>query len=116
MKQYTRRAALAAGVSGLAGLGLAQQKVPFDSRFNIPVAPEGLAHRKLPDLPLEFDTGEGQRIRVTAVTRALEYPFSATFLPDGTMLVTERAGRLRTIRNGRLDPNPVAGGPASFWA
>ena len=27
------------------------------------------------------------------------------------MLVTERAGRLRIIRNGVLDPQPVAGVP-----
>jgi glucose/arabinose dehydrogenase len=53
---------------------------------------------------------------VVAVTRALEYPWSLTFLPDGTMLVTERAGRLRVIRNGVLDPQSVAGGPASYWA
>ena len=38
------------------------------------------------------------------------------FLPDGSMLVTERAGRLRIIRNGVLDPKPVAGTPASYWA
>ena len=31
------------------------------------------------------------------------------------MLVTERAGRLRIIRNGVLDPKPIAGAPASFW-
>jgi glucose/arabinose dehydrogenase len=100
---------IAASVSG-------QQKVPFDKTFNIPVAPNGLAGRKLPKLPIEFDTGEGQRIRVVAVTRDLEYPWSAAFLPDGSMLVTERAGRLRIIRKGVLDPKPVAGGPASFWA
>ena len=93
-----------------------QQDVPFDKRFNIPVAPTGLAGRKLPKLPLEFDTGEGQRIRVVAVTREVEYPFSLAFLPDGSMLVTERAGRLRIIRKGVLDPKPVAGGPASYWA
>jgi len=94
---------------------LAQQNVPFDKTFNIPVAPTGLAGRKLPKLPMEFDTGEGQRIRVAAVTRALEYPFSLAFLPDGNMLVTERAGRLRIIRNGVLDPKPV-GGPPSYWS
>ena len=92
-----------------------QQNVPFDKTFNIPVAPTGLAGRKLPKLPLEFDTAEGQRIRVVAVTRALEYPWSLAFLPDGNMLVTERAGRLRIIRNGVLDPKPV-GGPPSYWA
>jgi aldose sugar dehydrogenase len=97
-------------------VGFAQQNVPFDKTFNIPVAPTGLANRKLPKLPLEFDTGEGQRIRVVAVTRDLEYPWSLAFLPDGSMLVTERAGRLRIVRNGVLDPKPVTGGPASYWA
>jgi glucose/arabinose dehydrogenase len=91
-----------------------QQTVPF--KGGIPVAPSGLAGHKLPAKPVEFDTGEGQRIRVSAVTRALEFPWSLAFLPDGTMLVTERAGRLRVIRKGVLDPQPVAGGPASYWA
>ena len=50
------------------------------------------------------------------VTKALEYPWSAVFLPDGNMLVTERAGRLRIIRKGVLDAKPIAGGPASYWA
>jgi glucose/arabinose dehydrogenase len=92
----------------------AQQKVPFQN--GIPVAPAGLAGRKLPDKPVEYDTAEGQRIRVAAVTSALEYPFCIAFLPDGSMLVTERAGRLRIIRKGVLDPKPVAGGPASYFA
>ena len=33
------------------------------------------------------------------------------FLPDGGILVTERPGRLRIVRNGVLDPNPIAGVP-----
>jgi glucose/arabinose dehydrogenase len=94
-----------------------QQTVPFDKTFNIPVAPKGLAGRPLPKLPMEFDTAEGQRIRVSAVTTGLEYPFSIAFLPDGGgMLVTERAGRLRLIRDGVLAAQPVAGAPSSFWA
>jgi aldose sugar dehydrogenase len=98
----------------LSPLAPGQQKVPFEK--GIPVAPQGLAGRKLPKLPLEFDTAEGQRIRVVAVTTALEYPWSLAFLPDGSMLVTERAGRLRIIRNGVLDPQPIAGLPASYFA
>jgi glucose/arabinose dehydrogenase len=94
--------------------GSAQQKVPFAG--GIPVAPLGLANKPLPKLPMEFDTGEGQRIRVSAVTTAVEYPWSIAFLPDGSMLVTERAGRLRVIRNGKLDPQPVPGGPAARFA
>ncbi len=102
--------------------GAGQQKVEF--RGGIPVAPSGLAGHTLPAKPVEFDTGEGQRIRVSAVTRALEYPWALAFLPDPstplgaggvTMLVTERAGRLRVIRNGVLDPQPVAGAPVSYW-
>jgi glucose/arabinose dehydrogenase len=97
-----------------AAIGSGQQKVPFDK--GIPVAPSGLAHRPLPKLPMEFDTGEGQRIRVVAVARGLEAPFSIAFLPDGDMLVTTRTGQLRIIRKGVLDPKPVAGTPASYWA
>jgi glucose/arabinose dehydrogenase len=94
--------------------GVGQQTVEF--RNNIPVAPTGLAGKPLPDKPVEFDTGEGQRIRVVVVTRALTNPWSLAFLPDGSMLVTERIGQLRIIRKGVLDPKPVAGAPASYWA
>src|SRR5438270_8010183 len=95
-------------------LALGQQKVPFQN--NIPVAPTGLAGRALPDKAIEFDTAEGQKIRVVVVTKALEYPWSIAFLPDGAMLVTERAGRLRIIRNGVLDPKPVPGVPEAYFA
>jgi glucose/arabinose dehydrogenase len=33
------------------------------------------------------------------------------FLPNGDMLVGERPGRLRVIRDGRLDPTPIGGLP-----
>jgi glucose/arabinose dehydrogenase len=56
------------------------------------------------------------KVRVSAVARGLENPWSIAFLPDGSMLVTERAGRLRIIRNGVLDAQPVAGGPMAYGA
>jgi len=98
----------------LSMVSVAQQTVPF--RNNIPVAPTGLANRPLPKLPMEFDTGEGQRIRVVQVAKGLAFPWSMAFLPDGAMLVTERTGKLRLIRNGVLDPQPIAGVPASKYA
>jgi aldose sugar dehydrogenase len=45
------------------------------------------------------------------VTKGLSHPWAMAFLPDGTMLVTERPGRVRIIRDGKLDPTPVAGVP-----
>ncbi|CAH1664103.1 PQQ-dependent sugar dehydrogenase [Chelatococcus asaccharovorans] len=40
------------------------------------------------------------RLTVETVARDLDHPWSVAFLPDGRMLVTERAGRLRLIGNG----------------
>lgn len=97
----------------VAASAVSQQKVPFKN--GIPVAPTGLEARPLPDKPVVFDTAEGQKIRVVVVTKALEYPWSLAFLPDGGMLVAERVGQIRIIRHGVLDPTPVAGGPASYW-
>ena len=49
--------------------------------------------------------------RVVTVAEGLEIPWSITFLPDGDMLVTERPGRLRIIRDGVLLPDSVPGVP-----
>jgi aldose sugar dehydrogenase len=95
-----------------ASLLLSQQNVPFQN--GIPVAPQGLAGRKLPLKPVVYDTGEGQRIRVSVVTSKLENPFGMAFLPDGAILITERKATLRIVRNGVLDPKPIEGGPVGF--
>ena len=110
------RIPLALAFIALAGsqLGAGQQTVPFQG--GIPVAPSGLTKRALPDKPLEFDTAEGQKIRVAVVSKALSYPTSMVWLPDGSMLVGERTGRLRVLRNGVADPQPVAGMPAAYFA
>jgi glucose/arabinose dehydrogenase len=49
--------------------------------------------------------------RQVVVADGLDHPWSIAWLPDGTALVTERPGRLRAIRNGRLDPAPIGGLP-----
>jgi aldose sugar dehydrogenase len=85
------------------GPALAQQR---------PAAPPiGLPHVALGDGPFIIDTAEQHKIRVVVVTRGLSHPWSLAFLPGGNMLVTERAGRLRMIRDGVLDPQPLTGLP-----
>jgi glucose/arabinose dehydrogenase len=68
----------------------------------IPRPPLGLG-------PFIFDTAEQHKIRVVVVTKGLTHPWGLAFLPDGSMLVTERAGQLRVIRDGVLDPKPIPG-------
>ena len=53
---------------------------------------------------------------VETIASELDFPWGLTFLPDGDMLVTELSGSLRIIRNGQLDPKPVAGVPAVYRA
>lgn len=50
--------------------------------------------------------------RVVTVAEGLVNPWSMAFLPGGDMLLTERPGRLRIVRNGRLLPDAVPGVPA----
>jgi aldose sugar dehydrogenase len=64
----------------------------------------------LPDTPAVVDTVEG-KIRVVPVTKGLSHPWSLAFLPDGRMLVTERSGQIRVIRDGVLDTQPLSGVP-----
>ncbi len=52
--------------------------------------------------------------RVVTVVDALVQPWSIAFLPEGDMLVTERPGRLRVVRQGKLLPQPVDGVPNVF--
>jgi glucose/arabinose dehydrogenase len=83
-------------------------------------APElGIAPVTLGDEPYTFDTAEQHKIRVTAIVRGLNHPFSLAFLPNGDALVTERGIALRLIHdvaNGaaqaaRLDPQAIKGAP-----
>ena len=49
--------------------------------------------------------------RVVNFVDALVQPWSIAFLPGGDTLITERPGRLRIVRNGKLLPNAVEGTP-----
>ena len=64
----------------------------------------------LPDGPIPLETGIERNLRMV-VTKGFVQPWSMAFLPDGGILVTERPGRLRLVRNGVLQAEPIAGLP-----
>ena len=103
---------------GVAGAVIAQQQPPAGQggrgqgqggRGGTPPAIQWPAPA-LADGPIVLDTGIQHQIRLF-VTKGFNQPWGMAFLPDGSILVTERQGRLRIVRNGVLDPNPIAGMP-----
>jgi glucose/arabinose dehydrogenase len=104
--------ALSAAVFALfAASVVAQQEVPM--RNNTPVAPQGIKIPPLPDAPVRYETAEGQTIRVSVYARGFRNPWSIAFVSDDTILVAERAGAIRMVRNGVVDPQPAQGAPVA---
>ncbi len=54
--------------------------------------------------------------RLVPFVEALVQPWSIAFLPGGDVLITERPGRLRIVRNGKLLPQAVEGVPQVVFA
>jgi len=65
----------------------------------------------LPSRPVDFESAEERQLRLRVLSRHLDQPWSIAFLPDGALLITERIGTVRMLRNGRLS-DPIAGVPA----
>lgn len=56
-------------------------------------------------------TNQWQKV---TVIEGLEHPWAMVWLPNGEILITERPGRLRVVREGKLDPKAIAGVPEVF--
>lgn len=108
-----RLSSIAIAVLLLTAAAFAQQTMPGQGA---PPAGQALgpfprmAPLPVPDAPREFQT-ISQPVRVVPVVRGLAAPWSIAFLPNGDMLVTEKVGRLRIVRGGQLDPQPIGGTP-----
>jgi aldose sugar dehydrogenase len=92
----------------------AQQSVDpqAKAKAKAPTAPPAINWPSPPlaDGPIPLETGIERNLRIV-VTKGLNQPWSMAFLPDGAMLVSERPGRVRVVRNGVLDPKPIDGLP-----
>ena len=97
------KAPLRIAVLLLPGL-LAAGRAEGQSTIGVPVPPLGAG-------PWVLDTAEQHGIQVSVVARGLSHPWAIAFLPDEGMLITERPGRLRVVRDGVLDPHPISGVP-----
>ncbi|HTT06475.1 MAG TPA: PQQ-dependent sugar dehydrogenase [Steroidobacteraceae bacterium] len=86
-----------AGLAALTGIANAQRP---------PAASLGVG-------PFSYHTRDAD-FRVVVMSKTLVHPWGMAFLPDGSILVTERPGRLRVIRHGVLDPTPVSGVPPVY--
>ncbi len=73
--------------------------------------PPAWAAPKLADGPFQFESWEQRDLRVSLVTRGLTSPRAIEFLPTGEVLIAERSGALRIVRDGKLDAQPIAGTP-----
>ena len=85
--------------------------IPLSAQQRPPI---GIPHVSLGDGPFTFDTAEQHKIQVVVAAKGLSHPWSLAFLPNGDMLITERAGRLRLIHQGKLEPEPISGVPKVY--
>lgn len=58
---------------------------------------------------------ENYIFKLATVVDELKHPWSFSFLPDGNLFIAERPGRLRIVRNGVLDPEPIGGIPPVWY-
>lgn len=65
-------------------------------------------------VPLSAEVQEADGWDTEVILTGMEHPWSMAWLPEGDMLITERAGRLRLVRDGQLVPGPIGGLPEIY--
>ncbi len=61
------------------------------------------------------EEGTPATYNVAPVAEGLDFPWSLTFMPDGSMLIVELSGHIRVMRDGALAEEPVAGVPEVYF-
>jgi glucose/arabinose dehydrogenase len=57
--------------------------------------------------PVSIVTADGIRLVATPLASGLEDPTDLAVAPDGRLFISERAGRIRVVRDGELQPQPA---------
>jgi glucose/arabinose dehydrogenase len=88
---------------------------PSDTATVSKTPPESEDSTSSPDATASADpVATPQGVQKTTVIEGLDHPWGMAWLPDDAILITERSGQLRIVRDGVLDPTPIAGVPEVF--
>lgn len=101
----------------LFGCDTAEGPAPGETRFTHDDGEdeqETQAYFALPDDKGERIDSEELSFHAQTVVDGLMIPWSLAFLPDGMVLITERQGALRLVRDGELESLPMEGTPQVF--
>jgi glucose/arabinose dehydrogenase len=77
----------------------------------------GILNRRIgpiPDITGKVFTSQDAKFKAETLARGLDQPWGMDFLPDGRMIFTERAGRLRFLSKDGQVSAPVKNTPAVF--
>ncbi len=61
------------------------------------------------------NSNNAPEFEIKTVVSGLNMPWAMAFLPDGNILVTERGGKLRLVKDGILDPQEITGIPKVYY-
>lgn len=112
MSHRTRVQSLSITPAFVLAIGLALSAVSVEHasaqrRGGVPALPP-------PVEPVVINTDVVPEVRVVPVVSGLSHPWGMAFRSNGDILVTEREGRLRVIRNGQLVEENIPGVPEVF--
>lgn len=85
---------------GIAGIGVA-----------IAACSEGSFNVSLPKTAEVAAQAETKGYRQTRVVEGINRPWGMAWLPDGSLLITEKGGKLRGVKDGKLQPDSISGVP-----
>ncbi|MEL7491523.1 MAG: PQQ-dependent sugar dehydrogenase [Pseudomonadota bacterium] len=111
MKRYSSLPVLAAMAVSLAAVGCSEETNAASAQEG---AAKGGGDKTLQTTLADPAPRGALSLNVETIAEGLVNPWCVAFLPDGDMLVTERAGRIRIIRDGKLLDTPVANTPSAL--